>query len=134
MGYVDYYLIVWDFIQLCKNKWNTSRTRKRFRCRFYFGICNWNNRYWSNKIWITIWKIFEPRKNQYAWFWCWLFRWKKTRSYRLCCKKIWTWPCITNNHIWNNGCKNGNKRCGKSLDYPYAEADALQKWFQMKFI
>ena len=45
MGFVDYYLIVWDYIHYAKENNIPVGPRKRFWCRFNSCICNWNNRY-----------------------------------------------------------------------------------------
>lgn len=50
MGYIDYFLIVWDFINYAKENNIPVGPRKRFRCRFYNCIRTWNNRYRSNEI------------------------------------------------------------------------------------
>lgn len=39
MGYIDYFLIVWDFINYAKENGIPVGPRKRFRCRFYNCIC-----------------------------------------------------------------------------------------------
>lgn len=50
MGYIDYYLIVWDFINYAKTRRNISRSRTWLRSRFNSSIFNGNNRYRPNKI------------------------------------------------------------------------------------
>ena len=45
MGYVDYFLIVWDFYQLCKNTGNQGRTGTRFGGRKYRIVLSGNHKY-----------------------------------------------------------------------------------------
>lgn len=53
MGYIDYFLIVWDFVNFAKKRGISVGPRSRFRCRFDSSICIRNNRYRSNKIQFT---------------------------------------------------------------------------------
>lgn len=50
MGYVDYYLIVWDFIHYAKSNGIPVGPGRRFRSRINTCLCNWYNRYRSNEI------------------------------------------------------------------------------------
>lgn len=50
MGYVDYYLIVWDYINWAKSQNISVGPRTWLRSRFYCSIRNWNYRYRSYKI------------------------------------------------------------------------------------
>ena len=52
MGYVDYFLIVWDFIHYAKEHDIPVGPGRGSRSRFIIGICNRNYRHRSNKIWI----------------------------------------------------------------------------------
>ena len=45
MGYVDYFLIVWDFINFAKTHNIPVGPRAWFRSRFYYCICNRNHRH-----------------------------------------------------------------------------------------
>lgn len=44
MGYVDYYLIVWDFIHYAKSNNIPVGPGRGSRSRFYISLCNRNNR------------------------------------------------------------------------------------------
>ena len=50
MGYVDYFLIVWDFIHYAKENGIPVGPRTWLRRRFNCSICNRNNRHRPNKI------------------------------------------------------------------------------------
>ena len=50
MGYVDYFLIVWDFIHYAKSHDIPVGPRARFRCWINCCLCNRNYRYRPNKI------------------------------------------------------------------------------------
>ena len=50
MGYVDYFLIVWDFIHYAKENGIPVGPRTWLRSRFNCSICNRNNRHRPNKI------------------------------------------------------------------------------------
>ncbi len=54
MGYVDYFLIVWDFIHYAKEHDIPVGPGRGSRCRFNISICHRNNRYRSYKIWTNI--------------------------------------------------------------------------------
>lgn len=45
MGYVDYFLIVWDYIHYAKTHNIPVGPRTWFRSRLNCSLCNWNNRY-----------------------------------------------------------------------------------------
>ena len=53
MGYVDYFLIVWDFIHYAKTHSIPVGPRSWIWCRFNYCILYRNNRYRSNQIWLT---------------------------------------------------------------------------------
>jgi len=53
MGYVDYFLIVWDFIHYAKSHDIPVGPRTWFGSWFNCCLCNRNNRYRSNKIQLT---------------------------------------------------------------------------------
>lgn len=50
MGYIDYYLIVWDFIHYAKSNGIPVGPGRRFRSGLNTCICNWYNRYRPNEI------------------------------------------------------------------------------------
>lgn len=54
MGYIDYFLIVWDFINYARQNNIPVGPRKRFWSWFDCCIYFRNNRYRSDKIWIAI--------------------------------------------------------------------------------
>ena len=47
MGYIDYYLIVWDYIHYAKSVGIPVGPRTWFRCWINSCLCNRNNRYRS---------------------------------------------------------------------------------------
>jgi len=41
--------------------------------------------------------------------------------------KVWKGQGCTDNYFWNHGCKSGYTGCGRALDIPYGEVDAIAK-------
>lgn len=66
MGYVDYFLIVWDFIHYAKTHNISVGPRTWFGSRFNSRLCDRDYRHRSDKIQLAIRKIFKPRKNKHA--------------------------------------------------------------------